>query len=72
MNATQSTMRVKHFDTRLDSERRCVTILYIQATGSGKGPHAKDISKWNDLRRVPAMPVYFDHMNTYHMTRFLF
>jgi hypothetical protein len=61
-------LKIEYDYTRLDSERRCVTILYIQATGSGKGPYAKDISKWNELRRVPAMPLYFDHMNTYHIS----
>ena len=28
----------------------------------------KDITKWNELRKVPAMRMYFDHMNTYHIS----
>ncbi|MBI1335465.1 MAG: DUF1961 family protein [Phycisphaera sp.] len=54
--------------TRLDHEKRCVNILYIQATGSGEGPYDKDITKWNDLRKVPAMKMYYDNMNTYHVS----
>lgn len=54
--------------TRRDFETRCVNILYIEATGSGKGPYAKDITKWNELRKVPAMNMYFDHMNLYHIS----
>ncbi len=54
--------------TRLDFETRCVNILYIQATGSGKEPYKKDIAEWNELRQVPAMRMYFDHMNAYHIS----
>ncbi|MBQ38987.1 MAG: hypothetical protein CME04_21590 [Gemmatimonadaceae bacterium] len=53
---------------RLDSATSCVNILYIQATGSGDGPYTSDISEWNELRRVPSMATYFDHMNTYHIS----
>ncbi len=61
-------VKIEYDYTRLDNENRCVNILYIEATGSGKGPYAKDITQWNDLRRVPAMSAYFDHMNTYHIS----
>jgi len=61
-------LKIEYDYTRLDNETRCVTILYIQATGSGKEPYVKDITKWNELRRVPAMRMYFDHMNTYHIS----
>lgn len=54
--------------TRLDQSPRCVTILYIQASGSGQGPYAKDITAWNHLRKVPAMNLYYDHMHTYHIS----
>ena len=37
-------------DTTHDSE---VNILYIQATGIGKEPYLKDISKWSELREIP-------------------
>lgn len=61
-------LKIEFEYTRLDSEKRCVNILYIQATGSGVGPYAKDISRWTELRRVPAMNTYFNHMQTYHIS----
>jgi hypothetical protein len=61
-------LKIEYDYTRLDFEIRCVNILYIQATGSGKKPYSKDITEWNELRRVPAMKMYFDHMNTYHIS----
>ena len=61
-------LKIEYDYTRLDDETRCVNILYVQATGSGKGPYTKDISQWNELRRVPAMRMYFDHMHTYHIS----
>ena len=61
-------VKIEYDYTRLDDETRCVTILYIQATGSGEAPYISDITQWNDLRRVPAMRMYFDHMNTYHIS----
>ena len=61
-------VKIDYDYTRIDNERRCVTILYIQATGSGEGPYAKDITQWNELRKVPAMKTYFDNMNTYHIS----
>jgi len=61
-------LKIEYDYTRLDNENRCVNILYIQATGSGKGPYAKDISQWNELRKVPAMSVYYDHLHTYHIS----
>jgi len=61
-------LKIEYEYTRLDEAPNCVTILYIQATGSGEGPYAKDITQWSRLRKVPAMKVYFDHMNTYHIS----
>jgi hypothetical protein len=61
-------LRIDFDYTRLDRETRCVNILYIQATGSGKGPHHEDIMKWNHLRETPAMATYFNHMHTYHLS----
>tara|TARA_B110000037_G_scaffold201620_1_gene243125 strand:+ start:178 stop:2883 length:2706 start_codon:yes stop_codon:yes gene_type:complete len=61
-------LKIEYEYTRLDSETRCVNILYIQATGSGKEPYAADISKWNDLRKVPSMKTYYNHMNAYHIS----
>jgi hypothetical protein len=61
-------LKIEYEYTRTDHETRCVNILYIQATGSGKGPYARDISQWNELRKVPAMETYFNHMNAYHLS----
>lgn len=61
-------LKIEYDYTRLDFETRGVCILYIQATGSGKGPYAKDISQWNEMRRVPAMREYFNHMNLFHIS----
>ena len=61
-------LKIEYDYTRLDDETRCVNILYIQATGSGEEPYVADITEWNELRRVPAMKMYFDHMNTYHIS----
>lgn len=61
-------LKIEYDYTRLDSETRCVNILYIQATGSGEGPYKKDIAEWSELRRIPAMKMYYDHMNAYHVS----
>jgi hypothetical protein len=54
--------------TRLDSSKDGVNIIYIQATGSGVGPHQADIFAWKERRRIPAMSQYFDHMHAYHIS----
>lgn len=64
----QGDLRIDYEYTRLDFEEHCVNIIYIQATGSGEEPYVKDITAWNELRRVPAMSMYFDHMHAYHIS----
>ena len=66
--AFQGDLKIEYGFTRLDREYRCVNILYLQATGSGDKPYHKDISKWNDLREIPAMKEYFGHMFCYHLS----
>lgn len=61
-------VKIKYEYTRLDDQTNFVNILYIQATGSGEEPYLEDIAEWNELRRVPAMRMYFDHMHTYHVS----
>jgi lysophospholipase L1-like esterase len=61
-------LKIEYDYTRIDNENRCVNILYIQATGSGKNPWKTDIAEWSGLRKVPAMATYFNHMNTYHVS----
>lgn len=54
--------------TRLDSINRDVNILYIQASGTGKGPYAENIMEWSDLREVPYLKSYFETMNLLHVS----
>lgn len=54
--------------TRTDSANRFVNILYFMATGNGSADYPKDISLWNNKRRVPHMRTYFNHMNAYHIS----
>jgi len=61
-------LMIEYDYTRLDFETRCVNIIYIQATGSGRAPYLTDIGEWRELRHVPAMSTYFDNMNTYHIS----
>ena len=61
-------LNIEYEYTRLDEAPNCVNILYIQATGSGKGPYAKDITKWSGLRKTPAMRMYYNHMHAYHIS----
>ena len=61
-------LKIDYEYTRLDSETRCVNILYVQATGCGTAPYSRDITHWNKLRAVPAMSTYFKHMHTFHIS----
>lgn len=49
--------------TRIDTSNYGTTLLYIQARGTGREPYVKDITKWNELREIPAMNLYFDNMD---------
>ena len=59
----QGDVKIEYDYTRLDFENRAVNILFIHATGSGTGPYARDITEWNELRKVPAMKTYYNNMN---------
>lgn len=61
-------IKVEYDYARLDKSHRGVNILYLLATGSGEAPYAKDITEWNELRRVPSMGLYFRNMNTYSLS----
>ena len=61
-------VKIEYEFIRMDSESAGVNILYVQATGSGKGEYQTDIAEWADLRREPAMKLYYDCMNTYHIS----
>lgn len=61
-------LKIEYEYTRTDSATKYVNIIYIQATGSGEEPYAKDITQWASLRNIAAMRMYFDHMNLYHIS----
>ncbi len=61
-------VKIEYEYTRLDAATKYVNILYIQATGSGQEGFTEDIFQWSEMRRIPAMRMYFNHMNTYHIS----
>jgi hypothetical protein len=61
-------IKIEYEYTRTDEADRAVTILYVQATGSGRGPYAADISRWANLREIPSMRTYWENTNTYHIS----
>jgi len=61
-------LKIEFDFTRMDSLKKWVNILYIQATGIGKAPYFTDISQWNDKRKVPTMSTYFKFMNALHIS----
>ncbi len=63
-------IRVEYDFTRVDSnlDHVSVCILYMLATGVGKGPFVEDILAWRELRKIPAMRLYFRNMNCYHFS----
>ena len=58
-------LKIEYEYTKTDSTIRNVTILYIQATSSGR-ERPKDIATWK--RNIPAMMSYFNRMNLYHIS----
>lgn len=61
-------LRIEYEYTRTDEADRAVTILYVQATGSGQPPYETDIAAWAHLRKIPAMPNYWRNLHTYHIS----
>lgn len=61
-------IKIEYEYTKIEDVVEAVTILYIQATGSGEDGYDKDISLWADKREVGAMREYFNHMNTFHVS----
>ncbi|GAA0877351.1 hypothetical protein GCM10009119_03190 [Algoriphagus jejuensis] len=61
-------VKIEYDFTRTDSQVVNVNILFIQATGVGDSIFHKDITKWNDYRKVPTMSKYYDHMKTIHIS----
>ncbi len=61
-------LKIEYEYTRTDTQLINVNILYIQAQGTGVGEYDKDISKWNHLREVPKMSIYYEYMNPLHIS----
>jgi hypothetical protein len=61
-------IRLDYEYTKLDDTVEAVTILYIQATGSGAEGYDKDISKWANQREVASMKKYFNHIHLFHIS----
>lgn len=61
-------LKIEYEYTRTDEANQFVTILYIQATGSGEGEYTKNIADWADKRKVPYMKTYYDYMHVYHIS----
>ena len=61
-------VRIDYEYTKVDDAIKNVNILYVLASGSGEGAFAEDIFEWNKLREIPSMRLYFNHMNTYHIS----
>ncbi|MFA5046028.1 MAG: hypothetical protein WC542_08875 [Paludibacter sp.] len=64
----EGNLRIEFDFTRMDTATKYVNIIYLCATGSGAGEYDNDISKWSNLRTVPAMKTYFEHMHAYHIS----
>lgn len=63
-----SPVRVEFDYVRTDTVNRGVSILYLQASGTGVPPYERDIAAWADRREVPFMSTYFDHMHLLHVS----
>jgi hypothetical protein len=61
-------IKIEYDFTRLDTENKWATMLYVQATGVDQGIYHKDISQWRELRNTPYMKTYFNHMNLLHIS----
>jgi len=61
-------IRIEFDFTKKDEATKFVNIIYLFAEGSGVGEYHKDITKWNELRKIPAMKTYFEHINAYHIS----
>lgn len=64
----QGDLKIQYHFTRTDSEIVNVNILFIQATGIGTKEFSKDLTQWNDYRKVPTMSKYWLNMNAIHIS----
>lgn len=61
-------IKIEYDFIRMDNINRFVNIIYIQATGKGEGPYTTDISEWSHLRIIPYMRVYYNNLNSWHIS----
>ena len=60
-------LKIEYNFTRIDaSKANSVNIIFIQAQGGGDKP--LDITEWAHERTEPAMRLYFNNMDTYHIS----
>lgn len=64
----EGNVMVEYEYTRLDSATKYVNIIYLLASGSGSKGFPNDILAWSDKREVPAMKMYYNHMNLLHIS----
>lgn len=64
----QGDLKVEFDYTRMDTVNSYVCIVYLYATGIGEAPYSEDISHWSQLRQIPYMSTYFNHMNLLHIS----
>ncbi len=67
-NSFKGNLKIEYSFTRKDTATQWAIILYIQAMGTGIAPYVEDISKWNNLRTIPAMKTYFTNMKALHLS----
>jgi hypothetical protein len=60
-------LKIEYNFTRIDtSSANTVNIIFIMAQGGGG--KSQDIAEWAHERREPAMSIYFNNMDTYHIS----
>lgn len=64
----EGNLKMEYNFTRKDIKAKWAIILYLQASGIGIAPYLDDISKWNELREIPAMKTYFNNMKALHIS----
>jgi hypothetical protein len=56
-------IRLSYRWTPVDADGFGAILIYLQAQGVGDEPFDRDISKWSEMREIPAMDKYFNNMN---------
>jgi hypothetical protein len=64
----EGNLKIEFDYVRRDWATRYVNIIYLLAQGSGTPPYTSDIFQWKELREIPAMRTYFNHMQLFHVS----